>query len=68
MGAGVLRGRIGPGLPTQYMDFTPTVAWRAFLAALEAYAAEGGEAVQGQIVHAARRAFEAFGPAQARPS
>ena len=68
MGARVLRGCIGLGLPTQYMDFTPTLGWREFLAALEAYAAEGGEAVQGKIVHAARRAFEAFSPAHDRPS
>ena len=64
MGTRVLRARIGLGLPTQYVDFTPSLVWRDFLSELEAYAAEGGEAVQGKIVHAARRAFEAFGPVQ----
>ena len=61
MGARVLRARIGPGLPTHYMDFTPALAWREFRAALEMHAASVPETGRRHIIASAQRAFEAFG-------
>lgn len=66
MGARILRARIGPGLPTRYMDFTPALTWRDFLAELETHAAGVHEPGRRHIIVSAQWAFEAFG--SARPS
>ncbi|CAN5162387.1 hypothetical protein BH10PSE2_BH10PSE2_14850 [soil metagenome] len=62
MGARVLRNRIGADLPTRYMDFTPVLSWRAFLAELEIHAADGDEIHRHRIVTSALQAFAAFSP------
>jgi heme oxygenase len=58
LGAAILRRRVPAGMPTSYLDFTPTLSWSDFLGQLESLA--GDPAGTQAAIDAARSTFAAF--------
>lgn len=59
LGSKILRRRVGPGLPTAYLDFEPALPWPELLQELETLAGAGPEA-EAAIIAGARATFAVY--------